>query len=126
MFKSLSLLVLVVSFSCQAGIVVSEKLVSAIIQEESKGKDNAVGDQYKWIKDASGKKIKVLKPPEEWSYGAAQIGRLYIDEYNRIRGAHCYSRECLGNRELTLDVVRTVLGHYASEFRKKQGRDPSV
>lgn len=66
-------------------------LVDAMIQVESGGNDNAVGD------------LNLT----DHAYGCLQIRQGVMDQYNTYKGTSYKSSKCLGNRALSLDVFST-------------------
>jgi len=73
--------------------VPKKTLVEAIIEVESLGNDNAIGD-------------KNLK---DWAYGPMQIRQPCVDDVNRRLGTQYSAKECLGNRELSIKIFETYM-----------------
>lgn len=85
----------------------SEKLIKAIIQEESGGDDSAIGD----------------KNLRNKAYGCLQIRQPCVDDVNKAFGTKHRAEDCLGNRELSLWIFRHYMELYATE--KRIGRKPT-
>jgi len=71
-------------------------LIDALVKVESSGNDNAVGD-------------KTLKHP---AYGALQIRQPLVDDVNRVFKTTYKSKDCLGNRELSLWLFKKYFEIY--------------
>lgn len=81
--------------------VPSTKLVTALIQQESRGKDHAVGD-------------KKLRFP---AYGCLQIRQPCCDDVNRRHGTKIQAKDLLGNRKLSVWVCAQYIDMYATQKR---------
>lgn len=79
------------------------KLVSALIQVESSGRDNVVGDAGQ-------------------AYGPLQIHQEMVDDVNRLYGTS-YTHRDMFNRAKAVDVCHKYLDFYGSE--KRLGRPPT-
>lgn len=71
-------------------------LEQAIILQESGGNDNAIGDRNLRHK----------------AYGAMQIRQPACDDVNRKFGTNYKAEDCLGNREISLDIFRKYCACY--------------
>lgn len=78
-------------------------LLHAQIQVESEGNDYAVGD----------------KNLVDHAYGCLQIRQGVMDTYNRTKGTSFKSQDCLGNRELSIDVWTTYWTVYKDMITDK-------
>jgi len=85
----------------------SDHLISALIQVESSGHNDAIGDKH-------------LK---QKAYGCLQIRQPAVDDYNRWHGTNHKAEDCLGNRSLSVAICKSYIGRYATESRL--GRKPS-
>lgn len=85
----------------------SDKLVTALIQHESRGDDHAIGDR-KLVKKA---------------YGCLQIRQPVLDDYNRQFGTNYRAEQCLGDRQFSVALCRWYIDTYATEARL--GRKPT-
>lgn len=95
-----ALLTLVFSFAAKADQP-SDKLIAALIQHESSGDDSKVGD---------------LKLKNK-AYGCLQIRKPCIDDFNAANGTKHWPQDCLGKRELSIQICRWYINHYANEKR---------
>lgn len=84
-----------------------DRLIRALIQVESHGKDNAIGDKHM----------------REKAYGPLQIRKPCVDDVNRRFGTKIRSEDLLGNRSLSIWVCRKYLEMYATTQRL--GRVPT-
>ena len=84
-----------------------DKLIEALIQVESGGDNNAVGDC-----NLSSK-----------AYGCLQIRQPCVDDFNKWNGTSHRAKDCLGNRPLSTTICKWYLGYYANE--KRLGRMPT-
>jgi len=75
----------------------SDALIAALISVESKGDDAARGD---------------LNLSQK-AYGCLQIRQPVCDDVNRKFGTHYRAEDCLGNRELSMEICRKYLPIYA-------------
>lgn len=82
-------------------------LLEALIQVESQGNDNAVGDLNLTHK----------------AYGCLQIRQPYVDDVNRKLGTNYRAQQCLGNRELSIFLFDAYMEIYAT--RLAMGREPT-
>ena len=87
-----------------------DKLVDALILQESSGNDYAIGDK----KYSS----------ERRAYGCLQIRKTCIDDVNRRYGTTLKAEDCLGNRELSKKVCRAYINMYATQT--KLGHKPTL
>lgn len=85
----------------------NHRLIDALIQVESGGNDNAVGDKH-------------LKRK---AYGCLQIRQPCIDDINRRFGTVYTAEDCLGNRELSVWICERYLEIYA--IKKRLGHEPT-
>jgi len=85
-----------------------DDLILALIQVESSGSDEAVGDLN--LRDKS--------------YGCLQIRQPAVDDYNQTNQTSWKAEDCLRNRELSITICKWYLGYYASESRL--GRAPTL
>lgn len=105
MFR-LALALVVMFFSSFAfADVPSQKLVSALIQQESGGNDHAIGDNGK-------------------AYGCLQIWQSVLDDVNRRCGTKVKQQDLLGNRGLSIWVCEQYINMYATS--KRLGRTPTL
>lgn len=80
------------------------KLVDALIQVESGGSDNAIGDKHLTDK----------------AYGCLQIRKPCVDDVNKVFGTNYKAQDCLGNRQISLYIFDRYMELYAVE--RKLGR----
>lgn len=85
----------------------SDRLVANLIQVESGGRDNAIGD----------------KDLREHAYGPLQIRRFVCDDVNERLGSRYTAESCLGNRPLSIQICRAYLNRYATASRL--GHEPT-
>ncbi len=81
-----------------------KSLVQALIQVESGGDDNAIGDKNLINK----------------AYGSMQIRQPVCDDVNKIHGTNIKATDMLGRRELSIDTFNKYMAIYATE--KQIGR----
>jgi len=84
-----------------------QKLINAIIQVESGGDDWAIGDrnlQYS-------------------AYGPMQIRWPYVSDVNKNFGTSHRAKECLGDRELSIEIFKKYMSIYAT--KERIGRTPT-
>lgn len=74
-------------------------LVDALIQVESGGDDNAIGDKH--LKDKA--------------YGCLQIRKPCITDVNKLWGTNYKAEDMLGNRELSVKTFHAYMSLYATE-----------
>jgi hypothetical protein len=86
---------------------VSDDLVAALIQVESGGDDDAVGDRRL----------------AHHAYGCLQIRQPVCDDVNQRFGTNYQAEQCLGNRELSIGICRLYIGAYATAERL--GHEPN-
>ena len=86
---------------------VPERLIDALIQQESNGDDHAIGDKH-------------LK---EKAYGCLQIRKPCLDDVNKRYGTSYQPQDMLGNRSLSVWVCTKYLEMYTSS--KILGRQPT-
>lgn len=79
-------------------------LVEALIQVESGGNDNAIGDKHL----------------QDKAYGCLQIRKPCVQDVNRVFGTNYVAEQMLGNRQLSLWVFSKYMELYANE--RKLGR----
>src|SRR5574343_230567 len=97
-----------VSFSQAADSAVDvDRLVVALIEHESRGNDNAVGDTH--LSDRA--------------YGLLQIRQPCVDDVNKRFGCAYTARQCLGNRALSIEICKKYLQMYAT--KKRLGHEPT-
>ncbi len=65
-----------------------DHLITALIQVESRGNDNVVGDKH--LKDKA--------------YGSLQIRKPCVQDVNKRYGTNYRAEDCLGNRELSIKI----------------------
>lgn len=87
-----------------------QKLIDALIFQESSGNDHAIGDK-KFV-------------PERRAYGCLQIRKPCIDDVNRRYGTTYSAQDCLGNRELSKWVCAKYIEMYATQ--KRLGHKPTL
>lgn len=75
------------------------KLLEALIQVESGGDDNAVGDTN--LKNKA--------------YGCLQIRRAYVDDVNRVYGSKYNPQDCLNNRKLSIFIFNRYMSIWATQ-----------
>lgn len=89
-------------------------LTLAIIKTESgdsmhpEGNDSAIGDVHL----------------SAHAYGPLQIRKPYVDDVNRVFGEHHVAHDCLGNRQLSIDIFQKYMTIYATQ--KHLGRAPTA
>lgn len=97
------------NFCADAGTAQSyEPLIQALIEVESHGNDQAIGDQHM----------------ENKAYGSLQIRKPCVDDVNRRFGTKYSPEDCLGNRPLSVQVCQKYLKQYAT--RERLGREPTL
>lgn len=74
-------------------------LVDALIQVESGGNDNAIGDHHLSQK----------------AYGCLQIRQPCVDDVNELKGTNYKAQDCLGNRNISLFIFENYMSLYATE-----------
>ncbi len=84
-----------------------DRLLAALIQVESNGKDQAIGDRHL----------------SEKAYGILQIRKPCVDDVNQSYGTKHRPEDMLGNRSLSIDVAIKYLRRYATA--KRLGREPT-
>ncbi len=84
-----------------------DRLIAALIQVESNGKDHAIGDRHL----------------SEKAYGPLQIRKPCLDDVNQSTGTKYRPQDMLGNRSLSIDVCNKYLDRYATA--KRLGREPT-
>lgn len=89
----------------------SDKLINALIQVESGGDDWAIGDrnlQYS-------------------AYGPLQIRWPYVSDVNKNFGTGYRAKQCLGDRELSIDIFKKYMSIYATrEWLKREPTDEDI
>ncbi len=78
-----------------------KKLVDALIQVESQGNDNAIGDKHL----------------NEKAYGCLQIRKPCVSDVNKVFGTNYIAEQMLGNRQLSLWVFSKYMELYAVEAK---------
>lgn len=87
---------------------VSDKLIAAIMEVESGNNDSPEpGDKDK----------------KDWAYGCMQVRQDCVTDVNRRFGTNYTSKDCHGNRELSVWIFRKYMEIYATEARL--GRKPT-
>lgn len=76
-------------------------LINALIQVESGGDLNAIGDKNLTHK----------------AYGCLQIRQPYVDDVNRVFGTAYRAQDMLGNKAVSIDVFKKYMSIYATEKR---------
>lgn len=71
-------------------------LPEALIQVESGGNDNAIGDKHL----------------TDWAYGCLQIRQPMVTDVNKFLGTSFKAQDCLGNRELSIKIYETYFKIY--------------
>lgn len=74
-------------------------LIDAIIEVESGGDDNAIGDRNLQFS----------------AYGCLQIRWPLVSDINRRYGTNYRARQCLGNRPLSIELFNKYMEMYATE-----------
>lgn len=97
-------LVLFVVFCSLRVFAAEPKLISALIQVESSGRDNVVGDDGQ-------------------AFGPLQIHQEMVDDVNRLYGTS-YTHRDMFTRAKAVDVCHKYLDFYGSE--KRLGRPPTA
>lgn len=102
MTRFLAIVFLLVSFTqtAKAGDP-SDELIDALIQVESGGDDNAIGDLNL----------------EHKAYGCLQIRKPYVDDVNERFGTNYKAEDCLGNRNLSIWIFQRYMERYATAKR---------
>ncbi len=72
-------------------------LVDALIQVESEGDDNAIGDKGLWYP----------------AYGCLQIRHPYVKDVNRVFETEYNEKECIGRRTLSIEIFEKYMSIYA-------------
>ncbi len=85
-----------------------QRLLPALIQVESSGRDWVIGDR------ALGEK----------AYGPLQIRKPVVEDVNRVYGTHYEAKQMLGNRKLSIEVCEKYLRIYATP--KRIGAEPTA
>lgn len=80
---------------------IDDKFINAVIQVESGGDDQAVGDKHLINK----------------AYGCLQIRQPAVDDINRTCSTRYKAQDCLGNRELAIWMFHQYAGIYATSRR---------
>ncbi|MDD5068658.1 MAG: transglycosylase SLT domain-containing protein [Candidatus Pacebacteria bacterium] len=75
----------------------SEVLISALIRVESGGNDRVIGD------------VKLKNK----AYGCLQVRQPVCDDVNQRFGTHYRAEDCLGNRQLSIEICKKYLSMYA-------------
>jgi hypothetical protein len=83
-----------------------EKLIAALIQVESQGNDNAIGD----------------KNLADHAYGCLQIRKPVCDDVNRVYGKGLKAQDMLGDRALSIDTFRKYVGIYRCATDEEKAR----
>lgn len=73
-------------------------LIAALIHVESGGDDEAIGD-------------KKLKYP---AYGCLQIRQPYVEDVDHFYNLKWNAKDCLGNRDLSIQILNRYMWHYAA------------
>jgi len=108
MFFPIFLLVFFVSvFRAEPRYLPPSRLINALIQVESGGDDNTIGD-------------KKLKFP---AYGCLQIRQPCVRDVNDKFKKSFKAKDCLGNRELSILICQAYISIWAKESRL--GRVPT-
>jgi len=84
------------------------EVVAALIEKESGGDDEAIGDRK-------------LKYP---AYGCLQIRQPCVEDINRHFGTNYVAKDCLGNRDLSVWIFHKYMEIYATE--KRIGAKPTI
>lgn len=71
-------------------------LIDALIQVESGGNDNAIGDKHL----------------THWAYGCLQIRQPMVTDVNRYLGTSFKAQDCLGNRKLSIQIYEAYFVIY--------------
>jgi hypothetical protein len=79
-----------------------EKLIAALIQVESEGDDNAIGDKHLADK----------------AYGCLQIRQPVCDDVNRVYGTSSKAQDMLNNRALSVQFARKYWTIYKTDEEK--------
>ncbi len=87
---------------------IPEKLVAALIEIESNGRDNLVGDKHL----------------NDHAYGPLQIRRPCVEDVNRRGGTTYRAEDCLDNRALSIEICKKYLDQYAT--KKRLGHEPTL
>lgn len=85
-----------------------DHIIEALILVESGGDDDAVGDLNL----------------QDKAYGPLQIRQPAVADYNRWHGTQYRAEDCLGSRELSVQICKSYLSRYATE--KRLGREPTA
>ena len=103
------LLVVMGSFSMWAEEqIIPSPFELALIQHESRGDDKAIGD----------------KNLSQKAYGCLQIRQPACDDINQRYGTNYRAEDCLGNRDLSLTILRLYIRIWATE--KNLERQPTL
>ncbi len=90
-----------ITHGAEATTVTASELITALIQVESAGDDNAIGDTQLADK----------------AYGCLQVRQPCVDDYNRAHSTSHQAKDCLGNRQLSVQICEWYTNHYATEQR---------
>ncbi|WP_035648717.1 hypothetical protein [Bradyrhizobium sp. ORS 285] len=88
--------------------IITDKIINAVIMQESRGDDMAIGD---------------LHLPNK-AYGPMQIRQPVCDDVNRVFGTNLTAQIMRGNRQLSIDTFEKYLKIYATD--KRLGRAPTT
>lgn len=107
--KKMMFVVVMMMFACASfGVEVSEKLLRAIAQVESKGNDKAKGDYSK-------------KTKEYRAIGKYQLWKIYIDDVNEFSKKK-FTYNDRWNAEKSKEIVIIYLKHYGRNYERKTGK----
>ena len=90
-----------------AGNADKTELIQALIQVESRGNDQALGDRHM----------------KEKAYGPLQVRQPCVDDVNRRYGTHIQAKDLLGDRAKSEWVCQKYLEMYATA--KRLGKQPT-
>ena len=104
------------ALACAGGLLAGEpdpdpvptkRLIACLVEVESRGDLHAIGDKHLRNK----------------AYGPLQIRKPACDDVNRRFGTAYAPEQCLGNLELSTEILRRYMEMYATE--KRLGRAPT-
>lgn len=88
--------------------LITDKIINAVIMQESRGDDHAIGDLHLAAK----------------AYGPMQIRQPVCDDVNRVWGTNLTAQMMCGNRQLSIATFVKYIKIYATS--KQLGRQPTT
>ena len=100
-----------------------DKVIDNLVQIESKGKANALGDWTKiLVKNSEGKLVELDYPK---AVDILQIHPIMIKEANNILGKEVFTVADRLNPNKSRQVAKVFLAHQVDRYKKKYGEYPS-